>query len=190
MEDRNKALKNEFDLLMEELNSKRKERDGEAFYTAINEYYYGDPEQAAHDSPTKRLIQQKNTTFDHKKTMKGSIDKADYSLTYSTGNKKSYVIEPHGGQLNYNLAEKNPLKFYDQVFNQDITKHRVGKDKEMQKKLDEEHKAMEQEAGSPLKRKKTKVPVTITSKVTKRPHLKIMEKLKSKIAEKLRDQIG
>jgi hypothetical protein len=48
--------------------------------------------------------------------MVNNIDRADYSLTYTTSPKKSYVVEPHGGELNYKLAEKNPLKFYDQVF--------------------------------------------------------------------------
>lgn len=117
---------------MEELNNKRKERDGDAFYEAINEYYYGDGTEA-HSSPTKRLVQHKNTAFDHKKTMKQGIEKGEYSLTYVPGPDKSYIIEPHGGALNYKLAEKNPLKFYDQVFNQDITKHTVGKDKETMK---------------------------------------------------------
>lgn len=41
----------------------------------------------------------------------------DYSLTYCSSPGKSYIIEPHGGALNYDIAEKNPLKFYDQVFN-------------------------------------------------------------------------
>lgn len=122
--------------------------------------------------------------------MATNIDRAEYSLTYTTGPAKSYVIEPHGGELNYKLAEKNPLKFYDQVYNQDITKHRVGEDKEIKRQLEEEHKQKEEEAGSPLRRKKAKIPVTVTSKVTKRPHLKIMEKLKAKIAEKLRERIG
>lgn len=45
--------------------------------------------------------------------MKGNITKGDYSLTYCTSPGKSYVIEPQGGELNYNLAQKNPLKFYD-----------------------------------------------------------------------------
>lgn len=79
----------------------------------MNDYYYNDPETAAHASPTKRLIAQKNTTFDHKKIMKTNIDKGDYSLVYTTGPEKSYVIEPHGGQLNYKIVEKDPLKFYD-----------------------------------------------------------------------------
>lgn len=68
---------------MEELNQKRADRDGEAFYHAINEYYReGD---GAHSSPTKRLVQHKNTTFEHKKTMKSDIERADYSLTYVPG---------------------------------------------------------------------------------------------------------
>lgn len=45
--------------------------------------------------------------------MKDNINRGDYSLTYNCGPGKSYVIEPVGGALNYNMAEKNPLKFYD-----------------------------------------------------------------------------
>lgn len=45
--------------------------------------------------------------------MKDNIKRGDYSIIYTTGPNKSYVIEPHGGELDYNLAEKNPLKFYD-----------------------------------------------------------------------------
>lgn len=82
----------------------RKERNGDAFYEAHNEYYYEDPDQAAHDSPTRRLVEHKNTAFSHKQTMKDNIAKVDYSLTYTTGPTTSYVIEPHGGELDYNLA--------------------------------------------------------------------------------------
>ena len=89
-----------------------------------------------HQSPTKRLVEHKNTTFTHKQTIKDTIPKGDYSLVYNTGPKNSYIIEPHGGQLDYNLAQKNPLKFYEQVFNQDITKHTVGVDKDIIKQLD------------------------------------------------------
>jgi hypothetical protein len=45
--------------------------------------------------------------------MKSDINKGEYSLVYTTGPEKSYVIEPHGGELNYKIAEKNPLKFYE-----------------------------------------------------------------------------
>ena len=37
----------------------------------------------------------------------------DYNQTYTIDPKRSYVIEPKGGELNYEMAYKNPLKFYD-----------------------------------------------------------------------------
>jgi hypothetical protein len=61
----------------------------------------------------RRLIQHKNTTFEHKKTIKDNIDKGDYAFVYTPGPGKSYVIEPHGGSINYNMAKKDPNKFYD-----------------------------------------------------------------------------
>lgn len=90
-------------------------------------------------------------------------------MTYCSSPGKSYVIEPHGGELNYKIAEKNPLKFYDQVFNQDITQHKV------------------REGENSPKRKKE---YEVTSKVTKRPHMKIMEKIRVKIEQKLKEKIG
>jgi hypothetical protein len=63
------------------------------------------------------LISQKNATFEHKKTITKDIEKGDYAFVYTTGPEKSYVIEPHGGEINYKLAQKDPNKFYDQVFN-------------------------------------------------------------------------
>lgn len=115
--------------------------------------------------------------------MKTNIQKGDYAFEYTPGPGKSYVIEPHGGSINYNIARKDPIKFYDQVFNQDLTKHTVGKDKEALKKIDEEQKQRIAEGKKPLK--KAKVGNTVRSKVTKRPHMKIMEKLMAKIAQKL-----
>lgn len=110
----------------------------------------------------------KNSTTEHKKVMQSNFQRQEYSLTYCSSPGKSYIIEPHGGELNYNLAEKNPLKFYDQVFNQDITQHKVKE--------------------PALKKKKTDV--ELSSKVTKRPYLKIMEKIRLKILQSLQAKIG
>jgi hypothetical protein len=76
-----------------------------------------DEQTEKHASPTRRLISHKNTVFNHKQAMKDNIQRQEYSLTYCPSPGKSYVIEPHGGELKYALAEKNPEKFYDQVFN-------------------------------------------------------------------------
>eukprot|EP00350_Pseudokeronopsis_sp_OXSARD2_P000354 CAMPEP_0170562008 /NCGR_PEP_ID=MMETSP0211-20121228/58220_1 /TAXON_ID=311385 /ORGANISM="Pseudokeronopsis sp., Strain OXSARD2" /LENGTH=74 /DNA_ID=CAMNT_0010878309 /DNA_START=149 /DNA_END=373 /DNA_ORIENTATION=- len=72
--------------------------------------------------------------------MKDNIDRGDYSLTYCPSPGKSYVIEPHHGEINYKLADKNPKKFYDNVLNEDITKHAVRPNKQMTLKKEEEKK--------------------------------------------------
>ena len=50
-----------------------------------------------------------------------------YTLTYVASPDKTYVIEPKGGEIDYELAHKNPLKFYDNVMNQDIQEHSCAK---------------------------------------------------------------
>lgn len=140
----------------------------DGFYQIMAETYGRGPDDEKHDSPTKRLISLKNSTFDHKKVMKNNIKRQEYSLTYCGSPQKSYVVEPHGGEINYKLADKNPEKFYEQVFNQDITKHKV-----------------KEEA-----KQKGKPSIGITSKVTKRGYLKIMAKIKLQIEERLKDVIG
>lgn len=123
-----------------------------------------------HASPTKRLISHKNTVVAHKKVfndnMKQVRDHSSYHLTYSTSPGKSYVVEPHGGELNYNLVDRNPERFYQQVFNQPITQTKV-------RELHNHAHTLE-----------------ISTKVTKRPYMKIMEKIRGKIAERLKEKFG
>jgi hypothetical protein len=38
-----------------------------------------------------------------------------YSQVYTVDPKRSYVIEPKGGEIKYNVAYKDPLQFYDNV---------------------------------------------------------------------------
>jgi len=35
------------------------------------------------------------------------------------------VIQPKEGEINYDLAKKSPLKFYDNVMNADVVEHKV-----------------------------------------------------------------
>jgi hypothetical protein len=90
------------------------------FYTIMGDFYNkGDMNK--HVSPTKRLISQKNSTWAHKEVIADNMKASQaYKLHYTTSPDKSYVIEPRGGELDYNLAYKNPLKFYEQVMTQDI----------------------------------------------------------------------
>lgn len=41
---------------------------------------------------------------------------------------QSTIVEPVGGGLNYSLSQTKPLKFYEQVLNQDVVKKSVFKD--------------------------------------------------------------
>ena len=97
----------------------------------------------------------------------------DYALTYCSSPGRSYIIEPHRGELNYKLAEKNLNKFFEQVFDQQITQHKLKEQRgESEANLYHKHRC------------------EIVSKVTKRPYLKIMEKIRMKLFERLRDKIG
>lgn len=100
------------------------------FYAVMGDFYKSNFKK--HDSPTRRLMQMKESTWNHKGHFHNKLRKTqDYSLSYQIGPDKAYVVEPHGGEINYDLAQKNPLKFYDKVMNQDITQHKVRKSKDL-----------------------------------------------------------
>jgi hypothetical protein len=140
----------------------------------MEQYYWKGPNDERHTSPTKRLISLKNSTVEHKKVLKDTVKRTqDYSLTYCSSPGRSYIIEPHGGELNYNLADKNLAKFFDHVFNQEITQHKVKEaGGERESNLYHKHR------------------VEVTTKLTKRPYLKIMERIRHKLLEKLQQVIG
>ena len=82
----------------------------------MGDFYKSD--MPRHESPTRRLKQMKDSSWKHKGHMKNNLEKTqNYSLTYCISPDKAYVVEPHGGEINYSLAQKNPLKFYDKVMN-------------------------------------------------------------------------
>ena len=76
------------------------------------------------------MIAQKNTNVDNRQVLDKKVTKTEYGITYTTAPGKTCLIEPHGGAIDYDLAKKNPNAFYDNVFNQDLTKHRVISKKE------------------------------------------------------------
>ena len=170
------------DLLRHQLHVWGTNRKENAFYKILYEYdYSGGTEK--HDSPTKRLIQQKNAIVDHKTKLKGVSSPDKYSIKYNTGLDHSYIIEPHLGEMDYGMAEVDPLKFFDVLFQQPITQHKVSRDKKIQQKIDIENQELEL-VGSP--RSKKKAPFIVKSQFnTIRPFIKVMEKLRRKIAERL-----
>jgi hypothetical protein len=91
-------------------------KDDDSFLEMLGEFYRSDLKK--HESPTKRLIEQKNSTFEHKEIFHKNIRNTNgYKIHYTSSPEKSYVIEPKGGELDYDMAYRNPLKFYQSVMN-------------------------------------------------------------------------
>lgn len=84
--------------------------------------------------------------------------KKGYSVRYVTSPKKSYVVKPKDGEINYGLAYKDFDRFFNKVSTQKITKYRVAEGK---KKVEpsthtkwhkKEHKIKEKECTRPMMR--------------------------------------
>lgn len=110
------ALRAEMEALLAEgynRNSKYSfQRD--SFYEDMEGFYAGDDDKPMkkHASPTTRLRQHKDSTVEHKDMIRKSLrTSADYSLTYCLNPDKAYVVEPEGGELNYDEAYVNKNKF-------------------------------------------------------------------------------
>ena len=151
---------------MEEIRARRE--GNKDFYDEMYKDFAHSKVEKHDGSPVGRLIQHKNTAVIHKSAMK-EIDKGDYHMVYVMNPDKSYVVNPHEGELNYHLVDRNPKKFYDQVFHSSITKHKFEEDPE-----------------SPH-RNKHQTPVKITSKTTVRPHQKIIDKVTIAMNEKFQE---
>lgn len=159
----------------------------EEFFAIMDDYYHNNLPR--HESPSKRFIEQKNTTVEHKTMLKQNFRQSqDYSLQYFTDPKKSYVMEPHGGEINYKNAMKNPEKFYDQVLSQDIQQTKVRKNKE-QSKAFEQQRADERKSGISPSRVR-KIPLEMTSKVTKRKCARVMDVVKAKFGMMMVNRMG
>lgn len=158
-------VQNEFEQLMNEMNSRRNAGMG---LTAsklpkdndFDDEFYNYTAEKKHASPTRRLIQHKNSAADHKLRIHTNINKGDYSQTYCISPGKTYVIEAHGGELNYDLADKSPNRFYNTVLKQDVKKYQV------------------------------KMRGKITGEWTQRPLLKIISSIKDRIIERIGHNIG
>ena len=163
----------------------RKGDDGLAmdeFYKIMGEFYQG---QKRHDSPTKRLMQQKKASFDHKtklyqKIKSGEIDPQKYSITYVTDPNATYMIQPKDGEINYDRAMKNPNKFYDDVMNQDVLEHKVA----MRTKTVTVTQGGDESL--PAVRKKTKN-LEVRSRTTKRAVARILLAIQDKLQRMVSD---
>jgi hypothetical protein len=59
-----------------------------------------------------------------------NLHKGDkYSLTYVCDPKKTFVIQPREGEIDYDMAEAQPVEFYKKVMKQKVTEHKVARAK-------------------------------------------------------------
>lgn len=77
-------------------------------------------QQYSNCSPTKRLIQMKNTTTKHHiiESQKGLTQNNSYQITYTTSPEKSYVVKPDGGEIQYDkYGKKSCDKLVQKIIN-------------------------------------------------------------------------
>ena len=119
-------VQREFDQLMNEMVNSRRGNVGmiNQVNSVMAEVYRPEP-MRKHKSPTKHLINQVNSLTEHKKRISRGLHRGEYSQIYSISPSKTVVIEAQGGELPYELADKNPRKFYEAVLNQEIKKCNV-----------------------------------------------------------------
>jgi hypothetical protein len=131
----------------------------------------------------------KESCFKHKGHLQDTLRRTkDYSLTYCTSPEKAYVIEPHEGELDYDLAYTNPTKFLDDFVEQDITKHKVRENKEIG--AENAKKDAQAKAENKLSPKRSKVPLQTYTKVTKRKIGKIVGVVTVAISKLVRKRTG
>lgn len=155
--------------------------DMDKFYEVMGEFYKSDMKR--HSSPTKRLMKQKEAAWTHKAVLYKDHrpQSGTYGITYVTSPDKLYRIEPVGGEINYDLAHKNPLKFYDKVMQQDINQFKVRKSKQFDE--DQQKKIADAIAEGRRVPKKKKAPLEMTSKVTKRKIGRILIAVQNKLQD-------
>ena len=110
LSERGGVMCEDYDKVLEKNNKARDE-----FFKSMADFY--DPKvMKKHESPTQRLIAQKNSVSDHKKILSKEVARTqEYGFTYTSSPGKSYIIEPTEGELDYKIAYKDPIKFYDLV---------------------------------------------------------------------------
>lgn len=97
-------------------------------------------------------------------------------------------MEPKDGEINYSKAFKKSEEFYDEVLNADINQTKVRKNKEQQQDWEAKKHEARQSGVSPGR--KTKIPLEMSQKVTKRKNARVMEAVKAKIGLVFMERLG
>ena len=113
----------------------------------------------------------------------GEISMKDYSITYVVDPKKAYVVQPKEGEIDYSMAEKNPVKFIDKVLSQDVLEHKIAK-----KTRTSVVKQNSSVGEMPMIKRKSRG-MEITSRLTKRAVARIIIAVQNKLHSLLKDLV-
>jgi hypothetical protein len=114
----------QFEEVLGQLEDQRRRFDRDVFYEEMEKLNYQGVDKYE-CAPTTRLVNHVNNALEHRFRFKEElVQPTSKGQQYSTF-EKGYIVEPVGKGLNYNLIATKPLKFYDQVLNQDVIKKKV-----------------------------------------------------------------
>ena len=122
---------------MEEIN--RSKQAAQDLFKVFQDDFYDRSKPCFHNqddySPTKRLVQMKNTTAKHHTIEEyKSIKDGKYSLQYTTCPEKSHVVVPDEGEINYDKCNgKFAHKFVEKIINAEVELYEI-EEKPMKKK--------------------------------------------------------
>lgn len=102
---------------------------------------------------------------------------------YNISPKKSCIVKPHDGLLDYDLAEKSPKKFYKKVLAQDVTEHVVRNNQKIERQVQERRQTDLKKGRAPSPTKK--IPLEMKTYDTKRGVGKIYEAVHSGTMDKI-----
>ena len=88
----------------------------------MHELTYGDFQR--HDSPTMRLVKQKDEQLAHKTIMSKKIPTQKNQLFYTCGVEKSYLVQQKD-KLDYERANKKPLEFMEKFDAREVVHKKV-----------------------------------------------------------------
>eukprot|EP00351_Strombidinopsis_sp_SopsisLIS2011_P005856 CAMPEP_0116871340 /NCGR_PEP_ID=MMETSP0463-20121206/1626_1 /TAXON_ID=181622 /ORGANISM="Strombidinopsis sp, Strain SopsisLIS2011" /LENGTH=148 /DNA_ID=CAMNT_0004509535 /DNA_START=992 /DNA_END=1438 /DNA_ORIENTATION=+ len=142
------------------------------FYSEMALLYKNDFKK--HKSPTRRLMDHREAAYNHKLFRKSfGRNTRDYQLMYNISPKKSCIVQPHDGEIDYDMAQKSPKKFYHRVLDQEVTEHVARDNQKVKRKVTEQRQKERMQGRTPSPHKK--IPLEVKTFSTKRGVGKIYE---------------
>ena len=142
-----------------------------------------------HESPTRRLRQQMDTAWTQKSFLSKQAEyienKGKYGITYVVGVSNTYCVQPEKGELPYEMVEKSPKKFYQEVMDSKVQEHKIQKSPKKTRIVGGKNSEF------PLKKvRKSKTTLQYKTKICKRSVARILSIIQNKMRRLISDVTG